>query len=109
MSKIQLNQSYLMGLYNTPSSELPTSELAKRINDDCGTTLSPAQVRHLFNVQLNSPLKNRPRKQGTDLLSGIEVVMDLEEVDAATTNEDVENVEVTEAFGSVESANGIYA
>lgn len=96
-----LSQSYLMGLYNTPSSELPTSELAARINADCGTKLTDAQVRQVFNVQLNSPLKNRSRKA----VGTVSIVMDLDNpelnvvgtVDAATdVDVDVETEEVAD-------------
>lgn len=88
----QLTQSYLMELYNTPSEALPTTSLAKKINDDCGTSLTPNQVRHLFNNQLNAPLKSRPRKNPANL--DVDVIMDLEvattnDVDAASENENV--------------------
>ena len=96
MDKIKLSQSYLMGLYNTPSTELPTTDLAKRINDDCGSNLTPKQVQHLFNVQLNQPLKNRPRKANG---GNVEIVFDLDVVEepmpeAAEYNEVYNNTNV---------------
>jgi hypothetical protein len=83
---VSLTQSYLTKLFMTPSSELPSSELHKRINEDCGTDFSANDVKKIYNIKLNLFFRNRPRATESDV--DVDIVFDLNESNENSVNAD---------------------
>lgn len=87
--KVKLTQSYLVGIYNIPSAELPSSEIHKRINEDCGTDFSANDVKNIYNNKLNLFFRNRKRTSETEL--NVEIVFDLNDESVNDDNNESEN------------------
>lgn len=84
--KIKLTQSYLVGLYNIPSAELPSADIHKRINEDCGTDFSANDVKNIYNKKLNLFFRNRKRTSETEL--NVEIVFDMNDELANDDNDE---------------------